>query len=502
MDNALTAFEILHHMRCKTKGKIGEVALKLDISKAFDSVSWLYLQAILDKMGFCTRWVSWMMMCITSVEYHVIFNGDRIGPITPKRGLWQGCPLSPYLYIICDEGLSTIIKNRELRGQLHGNRVCRTSPSVSHLLFADDSFFFCKATMAEAQSLKEILMHYENASGQAINYGKSAIAFSTNTPHDIISAISHSLGVIGAIGSGKYLGLPSMVGHNKKAIFSYLKDHIWNKCQSWSARSLSRAGKEILIKSITHAIPSYCMGAFLFHASLCEEIERMMNSFYWGSKKNGRRGINWMRWEKLTYHKTRGGLGFHNMEAFNLSMLGKQSWKLLTDSTSLLTRILKAKYFLRRDFLDAPLGHNPSYTWRSLWSTQHLLTLGHRWKIGNGSKINVWTMPWIRGLPSLKPSTTPPLHYNDLTVAHLHTGMNSWNHALVPSLFNPSDVAAILATPLYSTQREDTRISKASVDGSYSVKSAYCICIDLLHASITSHDNHKWMALWNLKVPP
>jgi len=158
-------------------------------------------------------------------------------------------------------------------------------------------------------------------------------------------------------------------------------------------RSLSHAGKEVLIKSVAQAIPSYCMGAFLLPTSLCEEIERIMNSFYWGSNKNGRRGINWKRWDKLTLHKSHGGLGFRDMEAFNLSMLGKQSWKLLTDSTSLLTRVLKAKYFTRKDFLDASLCDNPSFTWRSLWSTQHLLTLGYRWKIGDGTKINVWNMP-------------------------------------------------------------------------------------------------------------
>jgi hypothetical protein len=223
------------------KGKKGEVALKLDISKAFDSVSWSYMQAILEKLGFCPQWVTWMMMCITSVEYNIIFNGDRIGPITPERGLRQGCPLSPYLYIICAEGLSAVIKNRELRGTLHGTHICRSAPSISHLHFADDSLLFCRATISEAQSLKEILTHYEHASGQAINFRKSAIAFSTNTSQDIIVAIKSILGVYETIGSGKYLGLPSMVGRNKKAIFSYLKDRIWKKCQSWNARSLSRA---------------------------------------------------------------------------------------------------------------------------------------------------------------------------------------------------------------------------------------------------------------------
>ncbi|MCH96170.1 RNA-directed DNA polymerase (Reverse transcriptase) [Trifolium medium] len=123
----------------------------------------------------------------------------------------------------------------------------------------------------------------------------------------------------------------------------------------WSnnARSLSRAGKEVLIKYVAQAIPSYCMGAFLLPKTLSEAIERMMTFFYWGSKKDGCRGINWMRWDELTLHKDFGGLGFRNMEAFNLSMLGKQGWKLLIEPNSLLSRILKAKYFPRRDFLEA-----------------------------------------------------------------------------------------------------------------------------------------------------
>ena len=497
MDNALTAFEILHYMRCKHKGKTSDVALKLDVSKAFDSVSRSYLQAILSKLRFCSQWVTWMMMCIQTVEYHVIFNGDRIGPITPERGLRQGCPLSPYLYIICAEGLSAIIKNHEIRGKLHGARICRTAPSISHLLFADDSFLFCKATASEAQHLKGILTSYEQASGQAINLNKSAIAFSANTPQDSVSSITAILGVYGTIGSGKYLGLPSMVGRSKRAIFSYIKDRIWNKCQSWSARSLSRAGKEILIKSVAQAIPSYCIGAFLIPSSLCDEIERMMNSFYWGSKKNGRRGINWMRWDKLTLHKSLSGLGFRNLESFNLSMLGKQSWKLISDSTSLLTWVLKAKYFPRN------LGHNPSYTWRSLWSTQSLLTLGHRWKIGDGSQINVWTMSWIRNLPSLKPSTQPLPNYEDLTVnSLLNPSLNSWNISLVQALFNASDAAAILATPLFGRASNDCRIWKTTVDRSYTVKSAYRICSDLMHAAVPTRSYVNWNFIWHMRVPP
>jgi hypothetical protein len=118
------------------------VALKLDISKAYDRIDWDYLRGIMTKMGFSTRWVSWIMMCVESVDYNVIVNDRLVGPITPSRGLRQGDPLSPYLFILCAEGLSALIRHAEARGDIHGVKICRNAPIVSHLLFADDSFLF------------------------------------------------------------------------------------------------------------------------------------------------------------------------------------------------------------------------------------------------------------------------------------------------------------------------------------------------------------------------
>lgn len=117
------------------------------------------------------------------------------------------------------------------------------------------------------------------------------------------------------------------------------------------------------------------MSAFLLPLSLGEERERMLNSFHWGSKKNGSRGINWLRWSKLTKRKNHGGLNFRNLEAFNLAMLGKQGWKLLNDPSSLLARVLKARYDPSKGFLDAGLGHNPSFTWRKSWQIAGLLVM-------------------------------------------------------------------------------------------------------------------------------
>jgi len=164
----------------KTKTRVNErsVALKLDISKAYDRIDWSYLKNVMIKMGFSNRWIDWIMMCVETVDYLVIVNKDMVGTIISGRGLRQGDPLSPYLFILCAEGLSALIRDAEGRGELQGVRVCRNAPVVSHLLFADDCFLFFQAEESQANVMKRILTTYEEALGQAISLQKSEVYYS------------------------------------------------------------------------------------------------------------------------------------------------------------------------------------------------------------------------------------------------------------------------------------------------------------------------------------
>jgi len=117
------------------------------------------------KIGFDRQWVRLIIICLETVDYSVIVNNEMVGPIIPDRGLRQGDPLSPYLFILCAEGLSALFRKAQRCGDLHPISICNNAPTISHLLFADDCFLFFRANEKEAQVMKKILHTYELSSG-------------------------------------------------------------------------------------------------------------------------------------------------------------------------------------------------------------------------------------------------------------------------------------------------------------------------------------------------
>lgn len=297
------------------------MALKLDISKAFDKVEWCF---IMKKMGFCDQWRAWIMKCITTVTYSVLINGEPTKKIIPKRGLRQGDPISPYLYILCTEGLSTLIKQNIQNQMIHGFKASRNGPAISHLLFADDSLIFFKANEEEGQNLSRILQVYQRASGQEINYNKSAITFSKGTPSSLQKNITKLFGITKIGGFGKYLGLPDHIGRRRKEAFHYITERIKNKLDSWYTNFLSPAGKEILLKAVITALPTYTMSCFMLPKGLIQEITKTMRKFWWSTSQD-RHSIPWIAWDKITLSKKEGGLGFRDMQAFNMALLARQA---------------------------------------------------------------------------------------------------------------------------------------------------------------------------------
>ena len=234
------------------------------------------------------------------------------GCIKPSRGLRQGDQLSLYLFLLCAEGFSSLLAKAEADTRVHGVAICKRTPSISYLLFADDSLLFCRATQDEVQEVVDILQLYTKASSQLINLEKSSIFFSSNVDGVRRDWIKDKLKVKEVDRFKTYLGLPTLIGHSKYQTFAFLKDRVWKKLQGWKGNMLSKAGKEVLIKAVAQSIPTYTMGVFQLPVKICNELNSMCARFWWGQTDSERK-IHWKSWDLLTQPKSEGVMGFRDI---------------------------------------------------------------------------------------------------------------------------------------------------------------------------------------------
>src|SRR5438105_3739031 len=176
-DNVLMAYESIHYLKSK-KGKSGACIVKLNMAKAYDRVEWVYLRAIMLKLGFSEQWTNLILKCMQSVTFSVRVNGQFSNFFKPTRRIRQGDPISPYLFLLCAEGLSSLLKFSGPQYLSRGIHVGIHGPWISHLLFADDCLVFTQASDSGAKQLHDLLETYRVGSGQLVNRSKSAIFFS------------------------------------------------------------------------------------------------------------------------------------------------------------------------------------------------------------------------------------------------------------------------------------------------------------------------------------
>ena len=211
----------------------------------------------------------------------------------------------------------------------------------------------------------------------------------------------------------KYLGLPMVGGKSKLNTFKGLREKITKRVLGWKEKYISKAGREILIKTVAQAIPTYTMGMFKIPKALCDTINFTLVKYWWGRTKDEKK-IHWINWKKLCTSKKKGGVGFQDIQTFNLALLAKQAGRLIQDTHSLFYKVYKSKYFPTCTFMEARLGNNPSYVWRSLLAARELIREGSIWQVGDRRTIEVSTHKWLSHKPVFIGEPRPNLMVSEL----------------------------------------------------------------------------------------
>jgi hypothetical protein len=301
-----------------------------------------------------------------------------------------------------------------------------------------------------------------------------------------------------------------VVGRAKRRAFNEIKDRVWRHLQGWKEKLLSQAGREVLIKAVIQAIPTYAMSCFKFPAGLCEDLCSMANRFWWGQKR-GEKNIHWLGKHKLCRLKSEGGIGFLDLKLFNKALLARQGWRLLQNPSSLVFKMLMAKYFPNSSFLDALIPVNASFIWRSICEFKIVLQEGLRWRVGTGEKIKIWGDKWLPSCSTYQ-VISPRSFLDDSTTVDklICKDTMTWDADILERLFLPQDVEAIKSIPLSLRRPFDILIWTGTKRGDFSVRSAYHMLLNQSHAVEASSSSSSsrgqiqrgWSSIWAVPVQP
>lgn len=274
------------------------------------------------------------------------------------------------------------------------------------------------------------------------------------------------MGISATFSYEKYLGLPAIVGRSKNHTFAGIQGQVRKKLDGWKEMFLSQAGKEILIKAVI---------VFRLPKTLCRNLNSLMGRFWWGSQHDVHR-MSWMSWERMGKSKLSGGMGFRDLEVFNLALLAKEGWRLLQFPESPVARIMREKYFSNGSFMhaQAQLGSRPSYSWRSIFQAREVLDRGLIWRVGNGEDINIWGDKWLLSPTTYKVQSSVRFLPPSARVSELiNPATGWWNFRLIRTIFNHADADSICRLVLSPLKSRDKLVWNGTKSDIFSVKSAY-----------------------------
>ncbi|GJS50115.1 RNA-directed DNA polymerase, eukaryota [Tanacetum coccineum] len=384
---------------CKSKKK-QTLIFKVDFEKAYDSVRWDFLDEVLSKFGFGEKWRKWIQCCLHSSRGSIIINGSPTDEFIFGKGLKQGDPLSPFLFILIMESLHLSFQRVVDEGLFHGIKLHDTV-NISHLFYADDAVFVGQWSDRNISTLTYVLECFYLASGLKINMSKSKI-MGIHVNNDNVNRAAENLGCLVLKAPFMYLG--STVGGDMHRLSRWKDtiDRVRRRLSKWKMKMLSIGGRLTLVKSVLGSMPIFHMSLFKVPSGILKVLESIRSHFFNGHDISSKK-VSWVNWNKVIASKDKGGLGVSSLYALNRGLLFKWIWRFLTQGSSLWAKVIKAIHGV-----DGNLGSNSKGGMKSCWSSivtevNALANKGIdlmqflRIKMGNGDSIRLWEDPWHEG---------------------------------------------------------------------------------------------------------
>ena len=304
----------------------GNMALKVDIAKAFDTLDWNFLLRVLKAFGFNDIFCNWIQSILASAKISISINGKLHGFFSCSRGVRQGDPLSPLLFCLAEEVISRSTTKLVREGKLKLILGSRNNPVPSHILYADDIMLFCKASNSNIQALTNLFQKYAQISGQFVNPQKSFIYAGSINHHRLLNIATSTGFNIGSL-PFTYLGVPIFRGKPKTIHLQPYVDKVKTKLSSWKASLLSIAGRVQLVKSVAQSILLHCVSIYSWPVKLIKDVERWMRNFIWSGDVNQRKLVT-VPWKKVCSPLNEGGLGIRSLSSINEGANLKLCWEL------------------------------------------------------------------------------------------------------------------------------------------------------------------------------
>ncbi|GJY52247.1 RNA-directed DNA polymerase, eukaryota [Tanacetum coccineum] len=386
---------------CKHK-KSKALIFKIDFEKAFDSVRWDYLNVVLANFGFGLKWRSWIQGCLNSAMGSILVNGSPTSEFKFSKGLKQGDPLSPFLFILIMESLHLSFNNVVNAGLYNGIQIDE-SLNLSHLFYADDVIFVGKWNSSNLSTIVNVLKWFYLASGLKINLNKSKL-MGIGISHDVVASAAKSIGCSILHTPFNYLGVKVGGIMSRLSSWDDVIAKLSARLSKWKLKLLSIGGHLTLIKSVLSSLPLYYMSLFKVPKGVLSKMESIRRNFFNGVE-NAKKKMSLIGWNKFLASKKNGGLDVSSFFAYNRALLFKWIWRFLANGASFWSRFISAIYGIH-----GALDNSSSYSRRSPWldivnevrklasKGIDLLSLVKK-KVGNGEATSFWNDVWLGDFP-------------------------------------------------------------------------------------------------------